>query len=47
MPTKQVSRGIPVKDASGKAIDLIRKLSSDDFGDSAIQVARDGSLQKP
>ena len=45
--TKQVGRGVPVEDASGQAIDLIRKLSLDDFDGTGIQVAQDGTIQKP
>ena len=47
LPTRQVGEGIPVKDPDGKAIDLIRTLSADDFPGTAVQVARDGSLQGP
>jgi poly-gamma-glutamate capsule biosynthesis protein CapA/YwtB (metallophosphatase superfamily) len=43
--TKQVGRGIPVLDESNKASDVIRKLSIEDFGDSAIQIAQDGSIK--
>ena len=47
LPTKQVGEGIPMKDPDGKAIDLMRTLSADDFPGTAVQVAQDGSLQGP
>ena len=43
--TKQVGRGIPVLDETNKAADVIRTLSLEDFGDSAIQIAKDGSIK--
>ena len=45
--TKLVNRGYPVPDPENKAIDLIRKLSADDFGKTGVQVAQDGTIQKP
>ena len=47
IPTKLVDRGIPTLDPQNKAIDLIRKLSSDDFDNTGVLVAQDGTLQKP
>ncbi len=35
-------KGIPEKDSDGTAIDLIRSLSTEDFGDSAPLIAQDG-----
>ena len=45
--TKQIGRGTPVEDPSNKAVDLIRKLSLDDFNGTGIRVAQDGTIQKP
>ena len=47
IPTKLINRGFPALDPEKKAIDLIRKLSSDDFDGTGILVAQDGTLQKP
>ena len=43
--TKQVGRGIPVLDDQHKSADLIRELSTEDFGNTAVKVAQDGSLK--
>ena len=45
--TKQIGRGVPVEDSKNQAIDLIRKLSLDDFNGTGIRVAQDGTIQKP
>ena len=45
--TKQKGRGIPVLDPENHAVNLIRKLSQDDFDGTGILVAQDGSIQKP
>ncbi len=47
LSTRQKGRGVPVPDARGEAASLIRKLSREDFGATAMRVARDGSLQRP
>jgi poly-gamma-glutamate capsule biosynthesis protein CapA/YwtB (metallophosphatase superfamily) len=46
LPTKQKGEGIPVKDPDGKAIDLLRTLSTDDFPSTAVRVAQDGALAR-
>lgn len=46
LPTKQKGEGIPMKDPDGKAIDLVRTLSADDFPDTAVRVAQDGGLAR-
>jgi hypothetical protein len=42
LPTRQHGRGIPAKDETGRAIDLIRSLSQEDFGESAPVIGQDG-----
>lgn len=44
LPTRQEGEGVPVKDTNGKAIDLVRMLSADDFPGTAVKVAQDGGL---
>ncbi len=44
LATKQVGQGTPMKDPDGKAIDLIRLLSDEDFPETGVRVAQDGSL---
>ena len=44
LPTKQEGRGVPVIEAEEAALDLVRTLSSEDFPDTGVVVARDGSL---
>lgn len=46
IPTKQVGRGIAAFDPKGKAIELIRNLSSDDFPDSDLLISEDGKISK-
>jgi hypothetical protein len=46
-PTRQEGEGIPVPDADGRAIDLLRQLSAEDFPGTAVRVAQDGSLAAP
>ncbi|MFT4974151.1 MAG: poly-gamma-glutamate capsule biosynthesis protein CapA/YwtB (metallophosphatase superfamily) [Myxococcota bacterium] len=46
LPTRQEGAGIPVKDDDGKAVDLMRMLSEEDFPQTGVQVARDGSLAR-
>jgi poly-gamma-glutamate capsule biosynthesis protein CapA/YwtB (metallophosphatase superfamily) len=45
--TKLIGKGTPILDPENKAMDLIRKLSSDDFDGTGILVAQDGTIQKP
>lgn len=47
LPTRQEGAGIPVKDEQARAVDLMRMLSTSDFPDTAVQVARDGTLGHP
>ncbi len=46
LPTKQEGEGVAVQDAGGKAIDLLRMLSADDFPATAVKVAQDGRLAR-
>ena len=46
LPTRQEGEGVPVKDDEGTAIDLVRTLSADDFGSTAVRVAQDGGLAR-
>ncbi len=46
--TKQIEFGIPILDKNKRSVDLIRYLSIEDFPDSPLIIARDGSLgRKP
>ncbi len=45
--TRQEGEGIAVPDAEGRAIDLVRQLSGEDFPDTAVRVAQDGTLAAP
>ena len=47
LPTRQEGAGIPVKDEQARAVDMIRFLSEDDFPQTAVQVAKDGTLGRP
>ncbi len=47
MPTRQEGEGVPVPDPEARAVDLLRQLSLDDFPDTAVRVAQDGSLAAP
>jgi len=42
LPTRQHSRGVPAKDDENRAIDLIRKLSLEDFPQTAPLIGQDG-----
>ena len=44
LPTRQEGAGIPVKDPDARAVDLIRSLSTEDFPEHGIGVAKDGSI---
>ena len=43
--TKQIGRGVPTLDEEGKAIDLMRTLSTEDFGSTAVKIAVDGQIR--
>jgi hypothetical protein len=47
IPTRQMGFGAPVYDPDFMSTDLIRLLSSEDFAESAVLVAQDGSLGMP
>jgi hypothetical protein len=47
LPVKQIGDGQPVQDAEGTAIDLVRTLSTEDFGPRAPVIARDGTFAPP
>lgn len=44
LPTRQEGAGIPVKDDDAKAVDLMRMLSEEDFPQTGVRVAKDGTL---
>ena len=44
LPTKQLGEGVPVPDPDAKAVDLIRKLSDEDFPTTGVVVAQDGTI---
>ena len=43
--TKQTGRGVPTLDVQNKAVDLMRTLSTDDFGNKAVKIAVDGEIR--
>lgn len=45
LPTKMLNRGVPFQDPEKKAIDVVRMLSSEDFPETGVLVAQDGTLQ--
>jgi Bacterial capsule synthesis protein PGA_cap len=45
--TRQVAPGYPEPDPSRAAIGLIRRLSTEDFGRTALRIAPDGTLRPP
>ena len=45
IPTKQTGRGVPVLDSEANVIDLMRTLSNEDFGSSAVKIAVDGQIR--
>jgi poly-gamma-glutamate capsule biosynthesis protein CapA/YwtB (metallophosphatase superfamily) len=47
LPTKQIDKGIPVKDPSGAGLDLVRMLSREDFPQTGVLVDREGNLGAP
>jgi len=46
IPTKQIRPGIAVFDPAGKAIELIRSLSSEDFPGSTLLITPEGKISK-
>ncbi len=46
LPTRQEGEGLVRKDPEGRAIDLVRTLSAEDFPDTGVEVARDGTLAR-
>ncbi|MBK7863665.1 MAG: CapA family protein [Archangiaceae bacterium] len=47
LPTQQVDKGLPRRDAAGRAIAVIKKLSAEDFAKSAPRIADDGEISAP
>ena len=47
LPTQQVKGGVPTRDAEAKAVPLLRELSEQDFGATAVVVQPDGKLTPP
>lgn len=46
IPIKQINRGIPVYDESGKVIDLIRTLTKQDFPGTELVITEEGEILK-
>ena len=46
IPTRQTSFGVPVPDEKGIAIDVLRLLSKQDFPNTGVMIAQDGTFQK-
>jgi len=46
-PTRQVQPGYPEPDPDRAAIALVRRLSAEDFGPTAMRVGADGTLRPP
>ena len=44
LPTRQEGQGVPVIDEKSAALDLVRKLSTEDFPETGVVVAQDGTL---
>ncbi|MBX2797250.1 MAG: CapA family protein [Myxococcales bacterium] len=44
LPYRQVGEGVPRADADNTAVNLVRQLSEEDFGDSAPVIAQDGTF---
>lgn len=44
LPVRLEGKGVPMPDAENTAIDLIRQLSTEDFGERAPVIAKDGSF---
>ena len=47
LPVRLEGEGVPMRDAENTAIDLIRSLSSEDFGERAPQIGKDGTFAPP
>ncbi len=47
LPTKQIERGIAVKDPAGAAIGQVRMLSGEDFPKTGVRVDKEGNLGAP
>lgn len=47
LPTVQVGGGVPTQDPEAKAVALVRDLSVEDFGVTAVLVMPDGALKAP
>ena len=47
LSTKQEGRGVPVKDPDNTAAALVAKLSAEDFPETGVRVAADGTLAAP
>ena len=45
LPTKQIGEGIPMRDPEGKALDTVRMLSAEDFPETGVLVAQDGTIK--
>ena len=45
IPTRQQGRGVPFKDPEGEALDVVRRLSAQDFPASGILVSQDGQIK--
>jgi poly-gamma-glutamate capsule biosynthesis protein CapA/YwtB (metallophosphatase superfamily) len=44
LPTRQIDRGIPIRDHQGRATALVRKLSIEDFLDTSVLISRNGRI---
>lgn len=44
LPTLQAGEGVPAPDPEGRAIDLVRQLSAEDFPTTGVIVAKDGRI---
>ena len=47
LPVRLEGEGVPMPDADKTAIDLIRSLSTEDFGERAPQIGKDGTFAPP
>jgi hypothetical protein len=47
LPVRLEGEGVPMPDAENTAIDLVRKLSTEDFGERAPVIAKDGTFAPP
>jgi hypothetical protein len=44
VPMRQLPRQGPAPDPDGEAVNLVRQLSTDDFGDAGAHLAQDGEI---